>query len=77
MADEAKARNRTISLHEGRARHRRDGICLRRSSRGARTGAGGLDSRGLPLSAGLLEVWGDPDSPYHKDIFASRKEVVF
>jgi rhodanese-related sulfurtransferase len=25
----------------------------------------------------MLEFWIDPDSPYHKDIFASGKEFVF
>jgi rhodanese-related sulfurtransferase len=26
---------------------------------------------------GMLEFWVDPDSPYHKDVFASDKEFVF
>ena len=26
---------------------------------------------------GMLEFWVDPDSPYHKDIFASGKKFVF
>ena len=26
---------------------------------------------------GMLEFWIDPDSPYHKDVFASGKELVF
>ena len=26
---------------------------------------------------GMLEFWIDPDSPYHKDIFSSGKQVVF
>jgi rhodanese-related sulfurtransferase len=26
---------------------------------------------------GMLEFWIDPDSPYHKDIFAGDKEFVF
>ena len=26
---------------------------------------------------GMLEFWIDPDSPYHKDVFASGKEFVF
>ena len=26
---------------------------------------------------GMLEFWVDPDSPYHKDIFASGKRLVF
>ena len=26
---------------------------------------------------GMLEFWVDPDSPYHKDIFASGKKFIF
>ena len=26
---------------------------------------------------GMLEFWVDPDSPYHKDVFASGKKMVF
>lgn len=26
---------------------------------------------------GMLEFWVDPDSPYHKDVFASGKKLVF
>ena len=26
---------------------------------------------------GMLEFWIDPESPYHKDVFASGKEFVF
>ena len=26
---------------------------------------------------GMLEFWADPDSPYHKDYFASGKKLVF
>ena len=26
---------------------------------------------------GMLEFWVDPDSPYHKDVFASGKKFVF
>ena len=26
---------------------------------------------------GMLEFWVDPDSPYHKEVFASRKKFIF
>ena len=26
---------------------------------------------------GMLEFWIDPDSPYHKDIFAKKKNFIF
>ena len=28
-------------------------------------------------SRGMLELWVDPESPYHKEIFASGKHIVF
>ena len=31
----------------------------------------------LHVPRGMLEFWVDPDSPYHKDIFASGKKFVF
>ena len=31
----------------------------------------------LHAPRGMLEFWIDPDSPYHKDIFASGKRFVF
>ncbi|HUT50150.1 MAG TPA: rhodanese-like domain-containing protein [Alphaproteobacteria bacterium] len=31
----------------------------------------------LHAPRGMLEFWVDPDSPYHKDIFASGKSFVF
>ena len=26
---------------------------------------------------GMLEFWVDPDSPYHKDVFSSGKQLIF
>ena len=31
----------------------------------------------LHVPRGMLEFWVDPDSPYHKDVFASDKRFVF
>lgn len=41
-----------------------------------------LDREGMIPGAfhaprGMLEFWVDPDSPYHKDVFASGKKFVF
>ena len=31
----------------------------------------------LHAPRGMLEFWVDPDSPYHKDVFASGKKFIF
>jgi len=36
----------------------------------------GLIPNALHAPRGMLEFWVDPDSPYHKDVFASDKEFV-
>ena len=77
MVDEAKSRIRTIRLDEARARYGRDDVVfidLRDVRELERDG-------GIPgafhCPRGMLEFWIDPESPYHKDVFASGKEFVF
>ena len=77
MVAEAKSRIKTISLEEARARHGRDDVVFV-DLRDVRE----LDREGMIPGAyhcprGMLEFWIDPDSPYHKDIFASGKQFVF
>lgn len=77
MVDEAKARIRTISLQEARARLGRDDVVFV-DLRDVRE----LDREGMIPGAfhcprGMLEFWIDPASPYHKDVFASGKDFVF
>jgi rhodanese-related sulfurtransferase len=77
MVDEAKSRIRTISLDEARARHGKEGVVFV-DLRDVRE----LDREGTIPGAfhcprGMLEFWIDPESPYHKDVFATGKEFVF
>ena len=77
MVDEAKARITTISLAEAHARHQA-GDAVFVDLRDVRE----LDREGMIPGAfhcprGMLEFWIDPESPYHKDVFASGKEFVF
>ena len=77
MVAEAKARIKTISLEEARARHGKDGVVFV-DLRDVRE----LDREGMIPGAyhcprGMLEFWIDPESPYHKDVFASGKSFVF
>ena len=77
MVDEAKARIRTISLQEARARLDGNDVVFV-DLRDVRE----LDREGMIPGAfhcprGMLEFWIDPASPYHKAIFASGKEFIF
>ena len=77
LVDEAKARITTIGLDEARARHAR-GDAVFVDLRDVRE----LEREGMIPGAfhcprGMLEFWIDPESPYHKDVFASGKEFVF
>jgi rhodanese-related sulfurtransferase len=76
MVDEAKARIRTMGLEEARARLGSDDVVFV-DLRDVRE----LDREGMIPGAfhcprGMLEFWVDPESPYHRTVFASGKELV-
>jgi rhodanese-related sulfurtransferase len=77
MVDEAKARITTLPIEDARQRLGADGVVfvdlrdVRELEReGAIPGA-------FHCPRGMLEFWLDPESPYHKPIFATGKEFVF
>ncbi len=77
LVDEAMARIRTVPVDEAMARHGDDDLVFV-DLRDVRE----LDREGMIPGAfhaprGLLEFWVDPESPYHKEIFASGKEFLF
>ena len=77
LVDEAKARIKTIGLEEARARHAK-GDAVFVDLRDVRE----LEREGMIPGAfhcprGMLEFWLDPDSPYHKPVFAENKDFVF
>ena len=77
LVDEAMSEIRTLSLDEALALHgSEDHVFV--DIRDVRE----LDHDGMVPGAfhaprGMLEFWVDPESPYHKDIFASGKTFVF
>lgn len=77
MVDEAKARIRTISLEEARARLGRDDVVFVDLRDVRELEREGMIPGAFHCPRGMLEFWLDPDSPYHKDIFAANKEFVF
>jgi rhodanese-related sulfurtransferase len=77
MVDEAKARIRTISLDEARARLGRDDVVFVDLRDVRELEREGMIPGAFHCPRGMLEFWLDPDSPYHKDVFAADKEFVF
>ena len=77
MVDEAKSRITTLGLEEARARHEK-GDAVFVDLRDIRE----LEREGMIPGAfhcprGMLEFWIDPESPYHKPVFAEDKRFVF
>src|SRR5689334_24707335 len=77
LVDEAKARIMTISLDDAKRRHGRDDVVfvdlrdIRELEREGRVPGA------FHCPRGMLEFWIDPDSPYHKPVFAQDKRFVF
>ena len=77
IVDEAMVEVETISVAEAMKRQDDDAFVIV-DIRDVRE----LDREGMIPGAfhaprGMLEFWVDPESPYHKDIFASGKTFVF
>ncbi len=66
MVEEAKSRITTLSLEEAHGRHGKGDAVF-------------VDLRDVRehCPRGMLEFWIDPESPYHKDVFASGKPFIF
>ena len=77
MVDEAKSRIRTIRLDEARARYGRDDVVFVDLRDVRELERDGIIPGAFHCPRGMLEFWIDPESPYHKDVFASGKEFVF
>ena len=78
MVDGAKARIRTLSLTEARARHGREDVVFVDLRDIRELEREGMIPGAFHCPRGMLEFWVDPDSPYHKDVFAAAdKEFVF
>lgn len=77
MVDEAKARIKTISLEEARTRLGKDDVVFVDLRDIRELEREGMIPGSFHCPRGMLEFWIDPESPYHKDVFASGKEFVF
>ena len=77
MVDEAKSRIRTIGLDEARASYGRDDVVFVDLRDVRELERDGIIPGAFHCPRGMLEFWIDPESPYHKEVFASGKEFVF
>jgi rhodanese-related sulfurtransferase len=77
MVDEAKARITTLSLDEARGRLGRDDTVFVDLRDVRELEREGVIPGAFHCPRGMLEFWLDPESPYHKPVFASGKSFVF
>jgi rhodanese-related sulfurtransferase len=77
LVDEAKARITTIGLEAAKARLGRDDVVFVDLRDVRELEREGTIPGAFHCPRGMLEFWIDPESPYHKDVFASGKEFVF
>ncbi len=77
MVDEAKSRIKTISLEEAKQRLGSDRVVFVDLRDVRELEREGMIPGAFHCPRGMLEFWIDPDSPYHKDVFAADKEFVF
>ena len=77
MVDEAKARITTIPLDEARKRLGKEGVVFVDLRDVRELEREGVIPGAFHCPRGMLEFWLDPESPYHKPVFATGKEFVF
>jgi rhodanese-related sulfurtransferase len=77
MVDEAKARITSLSLDDARGRLGRDDTVFVDLRDVRELEREGVIPGAFHCPRGMLEFWIDPESPYHKPVFASGKNFVF
>jgi rhodanese-related sulfurtransferase len=77
MVDEAKSRIKTLSLEESKAQLGKDDVVFVDLRDVRELEREGMIPGAFHCPRGMLEFWIDPDSPYHKDVFASGKSFIF
>ncbi len=77
LVSEANAQIRTIPIPEAIARHGNPNTVFVDVRDVRELEREGMIPGAFHAPRGMLEFWVDPDSPYHKEIFASGKEFFF
>ena len=76
LIEEARARIRTLSLDEAKARLDNPSVVFVDIRDVRELEREGMIPGAYHAPRGMLEFWVDPDSPYYRDIFGSGKEFV-
>jgi rhodanese-related sulfurtransferase len=77
LVAEAEAQVRTLSVPEALAAHGRDDVLFVDLRDVRELWREGTIPGAFHAPRGMLEFWVDPESPYHKQVFASGKRFVF
>ncbi len=77
LVDEANARIETLPAEEALKLHGRDDVVLVDIRDPRELERDGRVPGAFHCTRGMLEFWIDPESPYHKPIFAQDKRFVF
>jgi rhodanese-related sulfurtransferase len=76
LVDEAMAQVTTYTVDQARALHGHPGVQFVDVRDVRELEHEGVIPGALHAPRGMLEFWVDPDSPYHRDVFAQDKEYV-
>ena len=76
LVDEAMAQVTTYTVEQARALHGHPGVQFVDVRDVRELEHEGVIPGALHAPRGMLEFWVDPDSPYHRDVFAQNKEYV-
>src|SRR5258708_12495708 len=74
---EAEAQIETLTVAQAMAEHGKDGVVFVDLRDPRELDREGKMPGAFPCTRGMLEFWIDPDSPYHKPIFAEDKRFIF
>ncbi|GGK43100.1 rhodanese-like domain-containing protein [Salinarimonas ramus] len=77
LMDEANARIETLGVEDARALHGREDVVFVDLRDPRELEREGRMPGAVHCPRGMLEFWIDPDSPYHKPVFAQDKRFVF
>ena len=77
MVNEAKARITSLSVEEARKRLGQDGVVFVDLRDVRELEREGVIPGAFHCPRGMLEFWLDPESPYHKPVFATGQQFVF
>ena len=76
LVDDAMAQVTTYTVEQARALHGHPGVQFVDIRDVRELEREGVIPGALHAPRGMLEFWVDPDSPYHRDVFAQDKEYV-